>query len=77
MTTAQLAISRDELKSIYVVTLSFALLMALFVARRGGGDAVQPARRAARAPGAGDAGGGARQFLAPGAGDDAATSSAC
>jgi len=28
----QLAISRDELKSIYVVTLSFALLMALFVA---------------------------------------------
>jgi nitrogen fixation/metabolism regulation signal transduction histidine kinase len=28
----QLAISRDELKGIYVVTLSFALLMALFVA---------------------------------------------
>jgi len=28
----QLAISRDELKSIYIVTLSFALLMALFVA---------------------------------------------
>ena len=28
----QLAIARDELKSIYVVTLSFALLMALFVA---------------------------------------------
>ena len=28
----QLAIARDDLKSIYVVTLSFALLMALFVA---------------------------------------------
>jgi len=28
----QLAIARDELKSIYIVTLSFALLMALFVA---------------------------------------------
>src|SRR5262249_57829953 len=28
----QLAISRDELQNIYVITLSFALLMALFVA---------------------------------------------
>ena len=36
--------------------------------RRGGRDAVQPARRAARQPRAGDAGGGARRFLAPGAG---------
>ena len=31
-TIAKLALSRDGLKRIYVVTLSFALLMALFVA---------------------------------------------
>ena len=65
----ELALSRQGLKRIYIVTLTLALSMALLVGDRACRAARQPAVRAARQPRPGDAGGGARRLQPPGAGD--------